>query len=652
MDLTQLKAQVMAMFAIRQSQGQGHGHGQSQSNQNDVFFLLYTLIIMTLVERAFKVAPQVLDSLWNGVTRYAAKKAIAASNLLPTANTSTPELSSITLRRSYESSTGKPATEIDTSLEKVDGVLEHICSLDAARHIKLDKRYVLHNKEEIAVTPHIRAKITAITMNETGELKNLEIVVSSEKLGINELRAWVDEIHRNYCFEKNNQLGGKKYYFNEGPMEPMQELMPYHGPQGNLCNLGNQGDQPAKKNYRWDSAPKTLTFTMNEFHTAKSFRNVFGAHVAELKERLDLFVNHPDWYQARGIPHSLGILLHGIPGAGKTSTIKAVAKDTGRHIFNLSLRPYTTQKQLTHLFFNENVAVVGEDGVRQTYRIPLNQRVYVIEDIDCLTDIVYQRTAEGSVDPNGDAVTLSFLLNLLDGVLETPGRILIITTNHPEKLDKALVRPGRIDVNIRFQHASRALIGEMYTNFYGSRVGAVDVPVVLEDALTPAEVLECFCNNFKDPAAAMRQLLKRAELRCGTALEDLLIAEHPAAVDPMKQSMYISPSNVSFTVSEVAEEEESSNTSESSQSSQSQPDEVQVNAFLQSLGMETRKVYSPHVVKTKTTTASISALVYKPIDVTVNPKEKYGESGDHPKPHGGTDELWGVKDINEFYSGL
>jgi hypothetical protein len=466
-----------------------------------------------------------------------------------------------------------------------------------------------------------------MALNEKGELTNLEIVVSSEKLGINDLRAWVDEIHRNYCFEKNNQLGGKKFYFNEVPVEPMQELMPHHGPLQGL--QGNQGSVAPKKNYRWDSAPKTLTFTMNEFHTAKSFRNVFGAHVAELKERLDLFVNHPDWYQARGIPHSLGILLHGIPGAGKTSTIKAVAKDTGRHIFNLSLRPYTTQKQLTHLFFNENVAVVGDDGVRQTYRIPLNQRVYVIEDIDCLTDVVYQRTAAATVDPNGDAVTLSFLLNLLDGVLETPGRILIITTNHAEKLDKALVRPGRIDVNIRFEEASCELIAEMYANFYGK---VLDVPAVLEGVLTPAEVLECFCNHFKDAAAAVQQMVRRTELRCGTALEDLMGAP-TLGEEHMKQSMYISPSNISFTVSEAPEGSTDS-------PAVSVTEDTQVQTFLQNLGMDTRTAFPPRRVQD---------CIYTPLDVTVNPKHKYGESGDHPKPHGGPDELWGKDEIEDYY---
>jgi hypothetical protein len=256
--------------------------------------------------------------------------------------------------------------------------------------------------------------------------------------------------------------------------------------------------------------PKMLTFTMNEFKTSKSFSNVYGDHVNELKERLDLFTNHPEWYLDRGIPHSLGILLHGIPGAGKTSTIKAIAKDTHRHIFNLSLRPFTTQRQLNNLFYNETVLIQTYDGGKQTLKIPLNKRVYVIEDIDCLTDVVIDRRLKPTQAPQeGDAVTLSFLLNLLDGVLETPGRIVVITSNFPEKLDAALVRPGRIDVKLEFKDASRQFIHDMVCKFYNKEESLSFIPADLADTFTPAEVMESMCIHFKDSRAAIAHLESR-----------------------------------------------------------------------------------------------------------------------------------------------
>jgi chaperone BCS1 len=193
-------------------------------------------------------------------------------------------------------------------------------------------------------------------------------------------------------------------------------------------------------------------------------------------------MNHPEWYIERGIPHTLGIMMHGIPGAGKTSTIKAIARDTNRHIFNLSLREYTTCTQLTNLFYNDTVRIMSEQS-QVTYNIPRHKRIYVIEDIDCLTDVVLARDEGQGQDQdqgqktagNGDALTLSFLLNLLDGVLETPGRILIITSHYPEKIDSALIRPGRIDVRIEFKRASREFVLDMLRQVCGSGLEIAEV---------------------------------------------------------------------------------------------------------------------------------------------------------------------------------
>ena len=438
------------------------------------------------------------------------------------------EISSITMTRIFKDGE-KPNERIDNiTVEKVDAVLDFICALDAAKHVRMDVRTSLNSAEEIELTPLLRAKVK---QNGGTDGSSTELILYSKILKISDIRAWVDEVHNNYVAEKNNKLGNKIFYFNEIVTEPtvMTDMSDTAGP---------------KKVYRWDNMPKMLSFNMNEFKTSKSFNNVYGHHVDELKERLNLFVNHPDWYMERGIPYSLGIMLHGVPGAGKTSTIKAIAKDTNRHIFNLSLRPYTTQRQLTNLFFNETVHVQTYDGGKQTLKIPLNKRVYVIEDIDCLTDVVMDRaiTKEPlAANKEGEALTLSFLLNLLDGVLETPGRILVITSNYPDKLDRAFVRPGRIDVRIEFKHASREFIQDMINKFYSMDLALDAVPEELSDKFTPAEVMESMCNNFKSPTGALAYLVKKLQekkekmdvMASGTRLEDLgLIMETvPAPIE-------------------------------------------------------------------------------------------------------------------------
>jgi len=160
----------------------------------------------------------------------------------------------------------------------------------------------------------------------------------------------------------------------------------------------------------------------------------------------------------------------------------------------------------------------------------------VIEDIDCLTDVVMDRrtaktdvgAAEKTNANDGDAVTLSFLLNLLDGVLETPGRILVITSNYPEKLDHAFVRPGRIDVRIEFRKATREFILDMLNKFYTVSLKLEDVPAELDGKFTPAEVMECMCRSFKSWSGAVANLVAKVEearaAQDGTMLEDLGIS--------------------------------------------------------------------------------------------------------------------------------
>lgn len=509
MDLSQLKTQVMTMFMMKSAQRPPAQPGAEQQNPyNEIWSILYGMMMMNFVEYAFKHIPTLLVMLqvW-ALTKWRPKQ----KEWLPNLAKSEKEkelLNSITLTRVFQKQTSDRETNVN--VEKVDAVLEFICALDNARHVRLDTRYTIGLTEDIQLTPDLKGRVKQVSGDgvsvgspSSDDTTVFEIVLFSSTLKLTEIRAWIDDVHKNYTFEKNNKLGNNIYYFNEIPHEP-------------VVVTDMTGDNP-KKVYKWDNMPKALTFNMNEFKTSKSFSNVFGNHVDELKERLDLFVNHPEWYAERGIPHSLGIMLHGIPGAGKTSTIKAIAKDTHRHIFNLCLRPYTTQKQLLNLFYNETVVVNKYDGSKTSYNIPMNRRVYVIEDIDCMTNVTMDRSLApmaGTGAPGegaGDAVTLSFLLNLLDGVLETPGRILVITSNYPEKLDKALIRPGRIDVKIEFKNASREFIREMVSRFYSKAVTLETIPAELNDKFTPAEVMESLCTYFKDSNAAIKHLQQKLQ---------------------------------------------------------------------------------------------------------------------------------------------
>lgn len=516
MDFSNVKSQVMAMMLMKSS-------SDHSSDNSQLWYLIAAIVIISGAEFAFKqfsgLGAKVLE-------RYIPKVATTTTEIIPRLDDATKDAFTVTLVRRYDDDRNNQL--LNENVEKVDAIIEHLSNLDETQHILLDQRYTIGTDCDIPVQEDLSARV-----KQDPKGAWIEIVLYSDSLKVTEIRAWIDKVHEDYIYEKSNRLGHKTFYFNEIPTEPPRDT----------TFIREEGADPSEIRWRFDSASKQLTFTMNEFQTSKSFSNVYGAHVDELRERLNIFINHPEWYEERGIPHTLGVMLHGIPGAGKTSTIKAIAKDTGRHIFNLALRPYTTCKQLTNLFYDENVAVVAADGSSINYRIPLNKRIYVIEDIDCLTDVVLDRQGVHSKKQNhNEVLTLSYLLNLLDGVLETPGRILVITSNFPERIDKALIRPGRIDVKVEFRKADRQFILDMLNHFYECHKSLSDVPSSVADKFTPAEVMETMCMHFKDPDGALAALVQRAiPFVSGTSLDELMDLSDSDSASTISQHVRVAP---------------------------------------------------------------------------------------------------------------
>ncbi|KAG9240018.1 BCS1 N terminal-domain-containing protein [Calycina marina] len=160
------------------------------------------------------------------------------------------------------------------------------------------------------------------------------------------------------------------------------------------------------------------------------------------------FLAMQEWYVDRGIPYRRGYLLHGPPGSGKSSFINALAGelDFGVSIINLSERGLT------------------DDRLAQLLQKVPARTLLLLEDADAA--FVNRR----KMDPdgyNGANVTFSGLLNALDGVAAGEERIAFLTTNHIERLDEALIRPGRVDMTVRIGHATKYQAAEMWDRFYG-----------------------------------------------------------------------------------------------------------------------------------------------------------------------------------------
>ncbi|KAH9826213.1 BCS1 N [Teratosphaeria destructans] len=243
--------------------------------------------------------------------------------------------------------------------------------------------------------------------------------------------------------------------------------------------------------------------------------------IKDMNEYLHPF--SPKWYATRGIPYRRGYLFHGPPGTGKTSLSFALAGIFGLEIYAISLQePTLSEGDLMQLFNGlprrcivllEDVDAAGliRDGASddKTGEGPKRKKKKQHDDRErvngtkvetkddekpikndktkkdddfTLKDLAKElksiggpKGSRGNNDSNnnqnrqpGTVISLSGLLNAIDGVATHEGRVLIMTTNHPEKLDAALIRPGRVDRKVEFRLALKAQIRELFVRMYAA----------------------------------------------------------------------------------------------------------------------------------------------------------------------------------------
>lgn len=255
---------------------------------------------------------------------------------------------------------------------------------------------------------------------------------------------------------------------------------------------------------------KTILYTSwaNEWrpfgspHRKRAFSSVIldGDTSQDLLRDISIFLSSASWYEQRGIPYRRGYLLYGPPGTGKSSFVKAIA---GHLDYNICM-------------MNLGEGIMTDDRLMHLLTAIPDRSIILLEDIDAAISTVYRRSFTQSdrapIDTaHQSRVTLSGLLNALDGIGSSEDRILFATTNQYESLDPALLRPGRIDVQKYLGYATPYQAKKLFLQFYptetvlSEKFGSllVDNP---QCKISPAKIQGCFIIHRDNPIAAIEEM--------------------------------------------------------------------------------------------------------------------------------------------------
>ena len=340
------------------------------------------------------------------------------------------------------------------------------------------------------------------------QMETVKIQIYSYKKTMNELENYVNKITENYLDTLYESRRNTSFIYS------LVDFSKYD-------HVSKENTMPL-----WDEC---------RFNSSRCFDTIFFEQKELLINKLDFFENNREWYEREGHPYTLGIGLHGPPGTGKTSIIKCIANKLKRHLVVIPLSKIKTQRQFHQAFFENEYSHKNAKNP-----ITFDKKIIVFEDIDCMADVIMERKRETNkentsstkdellkaikneflknndssssllsssnstsevpsltslmnsssvTDANNDKITLSFILNVIDGIRETPGRIMIITSNHYDKIDKALVRPGRIDMTLEMKNASITVIEQVIKHYYGVEIPRRVRNKLRDDVVSPAMLI-------------------------------------------------------------------------------------------------------------------------------------------------------------------